>query len=71
MDSTWTFNLRHDTSTRIPLSGGIGKVWKLGEGRDINASIAGEWMVYRQFAPRVEQFTVKFQVTILLPRVVF
>ncbi len=69
-DATWTFNLRHDTSTRIPLSAGIGKVWKLGEGRDVNASIAGEWMVYRQFAAQVEQFTLKFQVTILLPRLV-
>lgn len=68
-DATWKFNLRHNTSTEIPLSAGIGKVWKLGEGRDLNASIAGEWMVYRQFDPRTEQFTVKFQVTLILPRV--
>ena len=27
-DATWTFNLRRGTSTTIPLSGGLGKVWK-------------------------------------------
>jgi hypothetical protein len=70
-DATWTFNLRHLTSTEIPLSGGIGKIWKLSEDRDLNASIAGEWMVYRQFDPQCEQFTLKFQVTILLPRLEF
>jgi len=67
-DATWTFNLRHNTSTEIPLSAGIGKVWKFSEDRGLNASLAGEWMLYRQFAPQVEQFTLKFQVTILLPR---
>jgi len=67
-DATWTFNLRHKTSTEIPLSAGVGKVWKLGQGRDLNASIAGEWMLYRQFDSRTEQFTLKFQITVLLPR---
>ena len=64
-DATWTFNLRHATSTTIPLSAGLGKVWNLSKDEAINASVAGEWMVYRQFAPRTEQFTLKFQVTIL------
>jgi hypothetical protein len=67
-DATWTFNLRRNTSTEIPMSAGIGKVWKLGEDRDLNISLAGEWMVYRQFDPQTEQFTLKFQVTIILPR---
>jgi hypothetical protein len=53
-DATWTFNLRHNTSTEIPLSAGIGKVWKFSEDGALNASLAGEWMVYRQFAPNVE-----------------
>jgi hypothetical protein len=68
-DATWTFNLRGGTSTTIPLSAGLGKVWNLPDGEAINASIAGEWMVYRQFAPRAEQFTLKLQVTLLLPSV--
>ncbi|MGA7873935.1 MAG: hypothetical protein WCA22_23850 [Candidatus Binatus sp.] len=29
--------------------------------------VLAEWMVYRQFAPRTEQFALKFQVTLLFP----
>ena len=68
-DATWTFNLRRGTSTTIPLSGGLGKVWSLSSGVAINGSVAGEWMVYRQFAPQTEQFTLKFQMTLLFPSV--
>lgn len=68
-DATWTFNLRHGTSTTMPLSAGLGKVWNLSGGMAINGSVAGEWMVYRQFAPRAEQFTLKFQMTLLFPSV--
>jgi hypothetical protein len=68
-DATWTFNLRHATSTTLPLSAGLGKVWRFSNGAAINGSVAGEWMVYRQFAPRTEQFTLKFQATLLLPTV--
>jgi hypothetical protein len=63
-DAIWTFNLRHGTSTTIPLSTGLGKVWKLADGMGINSWVVGEWMVYRQFAPRTEQFTLKFHVTV-------
>jgi hypothetical protein len=42
-DATWTFNLRRGTT--IALSGGLGKVRKLGDGVAINDSIVGEWMV--------------------------
>jgi hypothetical protein len=63
------FNLRHATSTTIPLSAGLGKVWKLSDSTAINCSVAGESMVYRQFAPRAEQFTLKFQMTLLFPNV--
>src|SRR6202035_3746032 len=66
-DAIWTLNLRHATSTTVPLSAGLGKVWNLCDGMGINGSIAGEWMVYRQFASRTEQFTLKFQVTLLFP----
>jgi len=67
-DATWTFNLRHNTSTEIPLSGGIGKVWEFSADSALNASLAGEWMLYRQFDSQTEQFTLKFQVTMLFPR---
>ena len=60
-DAIWAFNVRHATSTTIPLSAGLGKVWNVSTGEAINGSIAGEWIVYRQFAPRAQQFTLKFQ----------
>jgi hypothetical protein len=65
-EATWTFNLRHETSTTIPLSVGFGKIWKFENDLALNASLSGEWMIYRQFAPDEEQFTLKFQVTLLL-----
>jgi len=67
-DATWTINLRHKTSTQVPLSAGFGKVWNIGEGYSINAAASGEWMAYRQFATQTEQFTINFQVSLLLPQ---
>jgi hypothetical protein len=68
-DAIWTFNLRHATSTTIPVSAGLGKVLNLSDGTAINGSVAGAWMVYRQFAPRTEQFSLKYQMTLLFPSV--
>ena len=69
-DATWTFNLRHNTSTTMPLSAGFGKVWKISEGFAIDTSASGEWMMYRQFAPQSDQFTLNFQLTLLFPTLV-
>jgi hypothetical protein len=67
-DATWTFNLRHLTSTTMPLSAGFGKVWELSKGYAIDTSISGEWTAYRQFSSQTEQFTVNFQVGLLFPK---
>ncbi len=67
-DATWTFNLRHKTSTTMPLSAGFGKTWDLAKGYAIDTSVSGEWTVYRQFASQTEQFTLNFQVALLLPK---
>ena len=67
-DSTWTINWRHKTSTQMPLSAGFGKVWKFGEGYAIDTSFSGEWMVYRQFATQTPQFSLRFQMNLLLPQ---
>lgn len=67
-DANWRINFRHNSSTEIPLSAGIGKVWNLGEGYSINAALSGEWMAYRQFSSETEQFTLNFQVSLLLPQ---
>jgi len=66
-EATWTFNLRHNTSTEMPLSAGVGKVWKLADGLAFNSSLSGEWMAYRQFDRRTEQFTLKFECSVLFP----
>jgi hypothetical protein len=66
-DATWKFNLRHNTSTTMPLSAGFGKVWKMSTGLALDTSISGEWMLYRQFSNRCEQFTLNFQLSLLLP----
>jgi hypothetical protein len=66
--STWKFNLRKETSTTIPFSAGLGRIWRLEEGLAINGSLSAEWMLYRQFAPQEEQFSLIFQVTLLLPK---
>ncbi len=66
-DATWTFNLRHKTSTTMPLSAGIGRIWTLSKDYAINTSVSCETMVYRQFADQTEQFTVNFQVSLLFP----
>jgi hypothetical protein len=70
-DATWTINLRHKTSTTIPLSAGLGKTWKLSKGYAVDTSVSGEWMVYRRFANQTEQFTINFQLSLLLPTVEF
>jgi hypothetical protein len=66
-DATWTFNLRQHTSTTIPISAGLGKVWKLSQGYAIDTSVSGEWMLYREFASD-EQFTLNFSVSLLFPK---
>ncbi len=70
-DATWTINQHRHTSTTIPLSAGFGKVWKFSDGFALDTSLSGEWMLYRQFSSRTEQFTVNFEVTLLFPKFEF
>lgn len=67
-EATWTINFRHKTSTAIPLSAGVGKLFTLSDDLVLNLSFSGEWMIYRQFDPQEEQFTLKFQATLLFPK---
>jgi len=66
-DATWTFNLRHNTSTQIPLSLGLGKVWNFSRPYAANFSVVGQWMAYHQFSDKYSQFSLVFQVGLLLP----
>jgi len=67
-DATSTFNLRHNTSTTIPLSAGFRKVWEFSSGYAIDTSVSGQWMAYRQFSNQARQFTLNFQVGLLFPK---
>jgi hypothetical protein len=67
-DATWTFNLRHLTSTTMPLSAGFGRVWELSRGYAIDTSVSGEWTAYRQYSSQTEQSTINFQVGLLFPK---
>jgi hypothetical protein len=66
-DATWVINLRHKSSTTIPLSAGIGRVWKLSRDFAFSTSVGVEENVYRQFADQTEQFTIDFSVRLLFP----
>jgi hypothetical protein len=65
-DSSWTVNWRHGGSTTIPVSLGIGKVWKF-EGVQLNPFVTGEWTTYRQNTKITPMYTVRFGLTILFP----
>jgi hypothetical protein len=66
-DSSWVFNWRHDTSTLIPVSFGIGRVLVREGLPPINFFVSGEWMAYRRSAPVAPQTTVRFGVTVAFP----
>jgi hypothetical protein len=66
-DSTWTINWRHNTSTRIPISVGVGNVYKT-EGPELNPWLAFEWTAYHQYAGITPKYTIRFGFTVLFPR---
>jgi hypothetical protein len=67
-DSTWTVNWRHGTSTTIPVSFGIGKVWRT-PGPEIDTWFSYEWTTYRQYSGITPMYTLRFGLTLLFPRV--
>jgi hypothetical protein len=69
-DSTWTVNWRHGTSTTIPISFGLGRVWKL-PGPEIDTWMSYEWTAYRQYTGITPMYTLRFGLTLLFPRVEF
>jgi hypothetical protein len=67
-DATWTFNMRHNTPTTIPLSAGLGKTWEPIGHYALDTSVSGQWTVYRQFSDRSDQFAMNFTVSLLIPQ---
>jgi hypothetical protein len=66
-DSTWTINWRRNTSTTIPISLGVGDVYKT-EGPELNPWISFECTVYHQYAGITPKYTLRFGFTLLFPR---
>ena len=66
-DSTWTINWRHNTSTTIPISLGLGNVWKTEMGPELNPWLSFEWTVYHQYAGITPKYTLRFGLTLLFP----
>lgn len=67
-DSTWTVNWRHGSSTTIPISFGLGRVWKL-PGPELDTWVSFEWTAYRQYASITPMYTARFGLTLLFPHV--
>lgn len=65
-DSTWTINWRHNTSTTIPVSLGVGNVYKT-KGPELNLWTSFEWTVYHQYASITPKYTIRFGFTLLFP----
>jgi hypothetical protein len=66
-DSTWTINWHHNTSTTIPISLGLGKVWKSETGPELNPWFSFEWTAYHQYAGITPKYTLHFGLTLLFP----
>jgi hypothetical protein len=65
-DSTWTINWRHNTSTTLPISLGVGNVYKT-EGPELNPWISFEWTTYHQYAGITPKYTIHFGLNLLFP----
>jgi hypothetical protein len=66
-DSTWTINWHHNTSTTIPISLGLGNVWKSERGPKFNPWFSFEWTAYHQYAGITPKYTLRFGLTLLFP----
>jgi len=67
-EANWAVGWHHHSPTTLPLSLGIGRTFVRPGLPPMSFFIAGEWMLYRQFAPLVPQTTVNFGVTVGFPQ---
>ncbi|HJU12562.1 MAG TPA: hypothetical protein VJ728_16880, partial [Candidatus Binataceae bacterium] len=67
-EADWTISWHHHSATMLPLSAGIGRTLVRPGLPPASLFVTGEWMVYRQFAPRAPQTTINFGMTIAFPQ---
>jgi hypothetical protein len=63
-DATWSRGWHAGSSTVIPLSLGLGRVFLRDDRPPLNLFVSGEWMAYRANAPVAPQVTVRFGITV-------
>jgi len=67
-DSTWAFGWNDGSPTTLPLSFGVGYVIPRDNSPPLNVFVSGEWMAYRDDAPRAPQTTVRVGFTVAFPQ---
>jgi hypothetical protein len=66
-DSTWSLSWRDDGPRVVPVSLGLGYVWRREGKPPLNLYASGEWMLLREDAPVAPQFSLKLGVSISFP----
>jgi len=66
-EANWTIGWHRNSATMLPLSAGIGRTLVRPGLPPMSLFVTGQWMVYRQFAPRAPQTTINFGMTMAFP----
>jgi hypothetical protein len=66
-DSTWSLSWRDDGPRVVPVSLGLGYVWRRAGKPPLNLYASGEWMLLREDAPVAPQFSLKLGVSVSFP----
>ena len=67
-EADWAMGWHRHSPTMLPLSAGIGRTFVRPGLPPMSFFVTGEWMVYRQFAPRAPQTTINFGFTLAFPQ---
>ncbi len=66
-EADWNMGWHRHSPTLLPLSAGIGRTLVRPGLPPMSLFVTGEWMVYRQYAPRAPQTTINFGMTMAFP----
>jgi hypothetical protein len=67
-EANWTMGWHRRSATMLPLSIGIGRTFVRPGLPPMSFFVTGQWMAYRQFAPRAPQTTINFGMTMAFPQ---
>jgi len=66
-EAEWSMGWHRRSPTMLPLSAGIGRTLVRPGMPPMSLFVTGQWMLYRQFAPRAPQTTINFGITMAFP----